>query len=386
MTTPTAPTSFIDQLLQSRQERIDNERQVKTEARKANKDLLTQSLMEALGDFWPIVNQYGVDVWEFDGSNLPIVRIEIPALDDLQLAPMSIGAYGKKFSADYYKPPFFSFGSSFHNLVDALAHARQHYADYKERAKENAIKDAKADLWIHNGDELKAIEAHRLLIEIAPDNKTEWDGLLDNWNAYRERMRKQNEEQRAKALVREENQRKYQQHYTEHIQILVGWLKNKNLILSGNEMLAESIRERFSQPYHEYKLTYGIVAQDEEGDHYVDTNHVYVLDPVPNSDGYWMVNGQPKKFYHLVSIEQFTTKPVDGYLARRVVRGGVTIHFSPLMSEDTIERAVSHLIELPKQPEYTGGILNQYESSTECLRQARGIINTEGESDNDQAS
>lgn len=71
---------------------------------------------------------------------------------------------------------------------------------------------------------------------------------------------------------------------------------------------------------------------------------------------------------------------------RRVVRGGVTIQFSPLMSEDTIERAVSQLIELPKQPEYTGGILDQYESSTECLRQARGIINTEGESDNDQAS
>ena len=377
-------TSIIDTLLEKRQAEINQANDKKIRARKENKSILTASLQEAFGDFWPIIQEHGVADWSFDSSNIPSVEIEIPVLDQHRLAPINIRCRGTKFISNTYNPPFRSFGSSFNNLVEVLAHARERYLDYKERIKEKLITDTKSDLWQTNRDEGKALEAHRLLVEIAPDKKEEWDRLLVDWKSYRERMKIQLEESKTDAENRQADFERTQAAENEYTQAYIEWLRDRDLIIAANEVLAGPIRERFShQVYNEYKLIYGAVALDEEtGDKFLEQLSVYTLQDAPDETDRWIVNGKPRLFYHPISLETNATTPQNGYLTRHIKRGGVEIMFSPTMSDEDIERAVSHLIEIPPAPKYIGDVLSDYQILHECIPSARRLYYDENRQEN----
>ena len=115
----------------------------------------------------------------------------------------------------------------------------------------------------------------------------------------------------------------------------------------------QALKERWeSQPFTVYRVTYGIVAEDEDGSLMADTQSFYTFSPQPDEKGYWStLNGRRIRVAHLVSVEEMQATPrrspweVEMALSRIVISHGEpedlfpheVIRFPPTVSKETLD-------------------------------------------------
>lgn len=370
-------TAF-DEILKAREEKIAAENAEAKSAQQQAADALVKEMKTAFGsDIWEIFSAAATPRYSSSRRDIEIT-MEIPALDEYQLAPIDISWNRYSGSGTYNNYPFSVWGNSCKTLEDALARAREAYPKYKAREKENAIKEQKDILhhWTGTKDEAQAVAAYEKLVEIDPANQGEWKEFLTHWKTLRAEEAFRALENKREVMEREEGARVYQELRQQYIDQLVIWLKDLESVITKNQDLAEVIQEKHNVPYEVGRLVYGVSATDEDtSERVVETRQVYVLG-TSDHDGYWWNGDKFIKYFNLVSHEKTDVIATDDILSRKFSKGGVTLYFHPDLPKEYIEGVTQEIAPLPKRPEAPSE-LNYYDSSENCLQAARNIISKE---------
>lgn len=362
-----ASKSIIDSAIEARAKQEAEAEKERDKKLRDQADQMLEGLKEALGDFWILVTETGAQATAgYSRGEVSYLDLDLSNLSAFELAPISIHWTGRGYFNSY---PFKAGGSQFSKIEEAIAAARKAFPDWKKRYLEQKLKPLYSKLRyysreIETQEEALLIEKQILQIDGSPDNRLRAESAVKEWNRLRIQEAEQKEEN-ARAQAEHERLEK------EYIEALVNWMRETDRIEKENAIQAETM-QRVSdlKTYTAYKITYGVVAFDEEGEKYLETRSVWTLDQYPASDGYYMVNGNPFKPAHLVSTEICEFKPSEGPISKRFSRAGHTIYFAPNVKNEKIRELREHIQELPEKPREPEGYY-----FGEAIREAREIYN-----------
>lgn len=380
-----AQNNIIEDLIQSKAANIKAARDQKEQEKKEIVEKLLESLKTSLGDFWALLEGRGITYrvsWDHTFKD-PDILIDIPALEDHRLAPISIkwdrNSHLGIHSEYYGARPFKVSGSTFPDIGAALLEARTRYPNYVENIRKERIDFYNKELvyqWRGKSEEeLRALAAQ--LIAEFPEKEEEGKKALEN-SLRRMKEERDLEEAREEAeKAREAEAIRKQEILRDYLQKLAEWMKARDEIIASNEKIAEGIQiVENEEEYLEYKLTYALIATDEdELEKYVETREVYTLEDAPDSAGYWPIDGKRIKFFSPVSIEERAVKPSRGMLSKWVEKGGVKIAFAPTVSDNMIGLTMGALDDLPQEPELPEELRSQYQYyMSELYKKARALL------------
>ena len=310
-----------------------------------------RKVFDLVDGLYETLKPYMKEDYDLDQSyGNPIVRLEWEVIsDELQLSPILAKiTLPRNYDGHFlyvdgcrYEPA---------NIQKAIAYSRASYPEWKEK-QNNKFVSARSDkfrFWYQRDREQMQI-AYDELVAKFPDRKAEFDQLRQTW-----------EDEKAQFDIQEEEKRKAQtqtkQAQEEYLEKLVRYYRLYDRVLKANEEKAQPIQDALNQPFEAFKLTYGLVGE-EDGSAYVDTAFEWVTSETPDENGYWTkFNGKPIKYFHKVSIEKFTVKPIDKisglYWNHTFSTYGVTFVMAPHLDDDVNEQIDQFGFEpLPKKPD-----------------------------------
>lgn len=385
--------NLINSMIDRKAAEYQSEREREAEEKRAKAEKLVSAMKERLGEFWTIIEEqaqktgrphYAV-VW--DGSG-PEIRIDLPALDEYRLAPIFIkwNDYSDNSRYSHYRA-FHVGGYSFSDIGEALLYARNNYPEYKKKDREEKIEKFNSKL-LHYGwntateseeEALSILEAHLAEFpdreEDARDTFEEWKKKRANYLALKDKERRDREEEQAKRAL-------FQSIKLAYIQDLAQWLRQRDEIDEENKKLAQRIQDiSDSHTYTVYELTYALIASyEEDGEQYRDleTRSVYTLYALPDSFGFWDIDGKKVKIFHPVSIERMEVKASSGILAKTVSKSGIDFYFDPEIIEEKIPEILADIQDLPETPREPEELkISYYGNMRDYIRQARALLSGE---------
>lgn len=351
---------IISSRLQSRQDKEEAKKQEKYQIAVGYEKLLEEFLGP---DLWSVFKGAGKAEWDDDDRHV-FYYLKVPALDDLQLAPIKFTwtTYTESRSSTY-KIMSIENGGSTNDLAQGLEWARAKYAEYKAIVLKKAIEEQLKLIqnYYTQSNEDKMLLAYARLMGLDPSQQKEWDEKRTWWYSQRDE-KKQREEREARE--KEENRKAKEQRakaFTEYRNVFIEYLKARNGIMTNNKKLAYDIQAAVDIPYQVGKLVYGICATDDEsGERYVDTKWVWILNRLDEKKYQVDVDGTVRSYFNPVSLEWMDRKPTQGPLARSITKHGVTIHYPPYMEQGEIEAKLTGLLPINAKPEKPD-ILSEYD-------------------------
>jgi hypothetical protein len=393
--------NIIDTLLASKAEELEAAKKTREAKKKETIEILFASLKEYLGDFYLFLEEryqktgekYILD-YETGNDGIPTkIFYHLPAMSEEGLAPIDIKWSEKSLREGFYdRGEIFKVGGhSFGDLASALMEARKTYPAYMENLKAEKLKEFRNSIPSYWGgvgiDEAKIDSDLEILLAEFPDLGDEARSHVKNWKIAR---RAHLEKEEANRREREQEQATQALENTIRIGYLTElseWMKETERIQEENRAAAARIQEENDRdPYTVYKLTYAILATyNEDGEQYkeVETRSVYTLYAIPDSFGFWDINGKKTKYFEPVKLEREEVKASSGILAERLELPGtgIEIFFAPGSSEESIDRVHEEISPLPDGPKLPEELSGYY--SGDLRREARSLLN--GEDDRSEA-
>ena len=374
--------SFIDQLLEDQRSKAEAAAQALKETIRSQADVLTQSFREYVGEeYFALVNRPEVKRVIFtnhDGTKVEHLDYDIPAFDDLQLAPMKIEWRNTSGHPGYYGPFKNPTGRDFKTLGEALEDARKRYPEYAKQRLDEQLKPHLHALSWYTRERVETIDEARdhlnQLKQIDPARSENWDAAYQEWaKNYSDKVAQEKErleEEARRAQEREEKKRTMD----EFITALSDWEKETAVTQEFNQAHARAIQAEQDTPITVNLVTFVVgSALSEDGELYVETDKVYAR---AGADGFWILKtGAQIKYPNITSIELIQTKPSEGFYARKVKRHGVEIFFSPWIPDGLIDSSLSVLVPLPDHPKTPRGL--DYADLRRCEALADGLARGE---------
>lgn len=362
--------SPISKLIAASLER-EQQTQAEAEARAQQKiEDARQAIISACGAFWSSFAPYAT--FRTDQRYYTMVA-DIDG-EALGLAPFFIGVSTQSVSAKAVRPDGIYCDQIGQHWIfaDFLRERAAALPIIKAQQKAAAIKALVEVLQpsYHRHDpasETDAIAAFDELNRIDPQNGAANEQAFDDWRKQRTAFDKK----QARAAWLAEAQRVAALDYEP---IFAAYVEEFEAVLKRNLERIARCQEELDQPFQVWKLTYGVVADDEEGGPEVETREVYALHPEPVDGHYWEVyKGQTfggctlrRRFYNPVSLDDFIwTRPTQKLVARYVsvstCNKGMGIYVHPGLADEIVLRRLA-LEPDPLEP-VRPAILDDYETA-----------------------
>ena len=299
----------IDKLIKEAELAAERQRQAWKDTRETQVKVAKATIIQAMGENWttfePYISSEGVSLSDSYKPDATVdgVWYEVGA-DAESLAPFRIiwerHGYGENVRFSTSDRSF-----KMEELPDLLLNRRQEFKQSKAEAREQDIKGIRKllDGYIYERATLedKAQKAFQRLLELAPERKDDWLGLLRGWEQWLgERIAEAAERERLESLASE-----YQAFY-------------RFYLLSHAEAArvnAARLREKQKQldvEYTVWELEYAVIT-DEGGERIVETCTAIALAETVAESGYWLIweEGRVRNalYYHLVSKKPRLVKP-----------------------------------------------------------------------------
>jgi len=358
MVVQTAPSTLqnLEALIAASLQAVEAKRQQEEAERKARRQALlneAKNMMRRwLGDLAFLMEQGTFQAyWEssWGGEVLKRLKMRVDFPEDVKLAPIEI--VWNNYPIDgHHILAYVGADANLARVTDAqllLAQARQQWEAWKqyqrqkaERERQEAIRQwdvrlkEAARFWSQPRSRQTLKEARQQVeqvwSQVPPDFKPE---LEETYHRVLEHLREA-EDFIAKKEAEEAQKRAY-------IQTLARWYREK--VLPTRDALQRLKEEIESRDLTVYRVEYGVVAEDEDGDQFVDTRSFYTWQATPDAAGYFVtVDGRRLRPEHVVMVEEIRTRvgecprEVRVALPRLDWRGGwgalyesVRIHFHP---------------------------------------------------------
>lgn len=373
--------NIVDKFVEARDARLREEEEKKKAAIQKAANELLESLRAHLGDFCLILEEKKIPIKvKTDRSDNVSLEISIPALDDYRLAPIAIN-WNSRTRGGYGYHVFTIWGrTSVSTIAEALGIARDYYDEYSKASRANKVEVFEHDLnWHYRGrdkTEEQVRSLHSSFIAEFPELTEAADLCLDRWLENRRDYLRRKEEEDQAQKDREEKEASDRETRKKYIGDLVAWLKEYDRVQEKNNSIAGEIQGWADKvEYWAYKLTYAVVSEvieDGESEKYIETREVWTLQSENDSAGYWIINGEPVKYFYPVSLKPSRVRASSGILAKKFERGGVSIFFAPYTSDGIIESATAGIEDLPKRPERPS-IISEY-SVSDYVATARRLL------------
>jgi hypothetical protein len=254
------------------------------------------------------------------------VKLSIPvAAEVLRMRPFKISVVVKVLGGDMFESTVTLYGYNSvrmgpENMGRFFAHQAEAFEDWVT----DQVREWRGVIRAGNDDEEGVQWAFGRLMAVCPDRANEWDALL----VEREGIRASWEERRRNQVEREALEAEAEALWRSTIR---AYWEAKRAVDAENGVKLAALEAEFNRGYDCWKLTYGVVAEDEEGgDRFADRSVVYVASETPDEDGYWRVWKRGEivrvRFFCPVSLEPCTLYPGDHIfdVFRRV--NGVWVH------------------------------------------------------------
>jgi len=318
-----------------------------------------QAIAQALGDLWQReLNPYADEGHYTTDRNGALQRfwyqVRPPGLAPFVVMTDRTTQVFLAPSPDDY--PYFRTGVRSHlDVAHFLLQQRQAWekAQAEARKKQLGRLCHTLDYFSREATPEEADRALEQLIELALEGESEWREKREQWQA---RYEAEMERQRRRAEY-EQRLERYKAAYTDY------WRQRQEVVRRNREVLA-ALQAELDRPFRVYRLTYGLVAEDQDGRH-VETGSEWVLDEGPDEQDYWRVvnyySGAIRRvrFYHPISLEETTVRPTDRMCSShlRVPEAEDELRFPPTMDRGQVElRLQEQLTPLPESPSVPPGL------------------------------
>ncbi len=399
MTTATTDNPLLS-LLEQAQQTLQREQREKAARFEAGKRAIQEYLETSLPDLWPTLGPHAEvsyketrgnaieAIWAFrlpDEMRLAVMRLFIRAIPQQEQDGMTWRADGYWS----YKNGSRRFPLSATDKAVLDARIRWERADLDRRLNE-ARSIIEPLRYYHQApdDEAKALALVEQAETLCPENADEWQNAIARWREIQTDRQKQARQERKRALTRtladvaaaedegwleshialcirefpddREQWEAYLRQGREVIaarriyrQALQTCARQRLDVLAANRAKAADLLAKLAVPVEAYELTYGICAEDEEGERYVETRSVIVLDADPDEAGYWQVarrygsgSAEPVRYLHPVSVA-----PVSAPVREMEVSElGKSIEYPATRSSEEIRQALDALELTPLPP------------------------------------
>ncbi len=255
--------------------------------------------------------------WEYSWGEevLKRLKMRVDFPEDLQLAPVKIVWNSYPIDGHHVLAYVGSVDANIARVTEArylLAHARQHWEAWKqyqhqkteyERQKaiqkwEHQLKDA-GSFWSQPQNRQALEDARQKVAQVWSQVPSEFKPELEK--TYRRVLEHLREAEAFLARVEAEEAKK-----RAYIQALARWYREK--VLPTRDALRRLKEEVESRDLTVYRVEYGVVAEDEDGDRFVDTRSFYTWQAAPDAAGYFVtVDGRRLRPEHVVLVEEIRT-------------------------------------------------------------------------------
>lgn len=391
-------SSIIAKLIDESEEARRLQREAKEAEIAKALESLKASMKEYLGDFWTFLEerykrtgeQYQY-TWESNNDDMPSkIFYNLPAMPEEELAPILIRWGIHALHANYYdnSQKFQVRGNYYAELKDALKAAREAYPKYIETIREAKAQEIKKTFNNHLTDleftEAIALETLAPYLAEFPDRKEYIDSFFEAWKERRALYFERQDQQRREREEREASQALRNTLRLGYVIKLAEWMKEHDAIVKNNLTLAALIQEEADlRSYTVYKLTYALIASyEEDGETYreINTRSVWTLYAIPDSFGFWNIDGKKIEIYNPVTLEMSQVKPSSGILAKTVAPGGIDLYFHPDTTDEAIERIIAGIEPLPEEPEIPSELAEWDPYRGNYRKEARELLSGEPES------
>ncbi len=401
MTTTISPKNNpLTALLEQAQQALRQERQVEAARFEAGRQAIRKAAAAALGDLWEAVAPHASADFNKRRSG-PVRNLEalytfrLP--DEMCLATMyltvraRLDSQSEQWSVSdiYWSYANGSRRRPVEQTARALLDARREWEEADFRQREKQAKSIVSPLELYHSAPKEESEALALVEQataICPERADEWQRSLDRWREIRADQTKQERTARKRSLiatlygdiVAAEDEDWLQSHiamcrrefpednnWDKHeagarAQILARRAyrqasttvaQQRMAALADNRRKAAAWLEELSVPVPAHELTYGVCAEDEDGERYASTRSVIVLNEHPDGDGYWDVvrHGviERVRYLHPVSVTP-ATAPVKHF--GFVPELGQTVDYPCTRRREEIRQAIAALELSPLPP------------------------------------
>lgn len=294
-----------------------------------------------------------------DGDQVNVwVRVAYDWRSELQIAFSGLGyGFGKiyPYRDDPTQAPVF-IGAA---LAKAQESLRAGIASTVAKAEE-VLRDTSSG-WPRNIYQ----EALATLSKYRPEGQAEWEALtaghlaareaaeaqraedLRRWQETRDRETREQERRREKARAWLEDWR--------------AWEPSFNAAIEANKAHTDSMQAEADVPASVLRITYGVVAVDEEDERYLETRTAYAKAHglwVPDPDIGWFdvykrgsMETTPTRYAHLVKVERVDTRPTEGNVYAILHEDFTRLTVGPATPQEVIDRWRAGLLPLPNSSE-----------------------------------
>lgn len=400
MTTATTDNPLLT-LLEQAQQTLQREQREKAARFEAGKQAIQEYLETSLPDLWPMLAPHAVVSYQETRGDAVEATWAFRLPDEMRLAVMYLFVRavprqeqdGMTWRVDgywSYKNGSHRFPLSATDKAVLDARTRWEHADLDRRLEEARKLIEPLRLWQQAPeDETAALALVERANALCPENADEWQRDLARWREIQADRQRQVRQERQRALTRtladiaaaeddgwlenhialcirefpedREKWNGYLQQGREIIaarrtyrQALEACAQQRIAVLAANRAKAADLLAELAAPVEACELTYGVCAEDEEGERYVETRSVIVLDADPDEAGYWQAvrrygSAEPVRYLHPVSVA-----PVPAPVREMdVPELGQSIQYPATRSSDDVRQAIEalELTPLPPLPE-----------------------------------
>ncbi len=395
---PTQTNELLVTLLEQAQRARQQEAAAQAARMEAGKQAIQDAIAEVLGpDLWDTLAPYASVQYRARRGGVE-ARYAFRLPDDLRLAEMHLMAQAH-LESDVWKigRMYWAYENGAHRYPlektdQALLDARQRWeaADYEWRKSRAQKEISRLRRYDHPKTEAEALALVALATDICPENAEEWQEDLQAWRELHARDLAQERDARKKEILGQVRQatRDEDEKRLEHLiatgreafpedsqwdaclaqgreviaarrayrQALETWAQRYTATLRRNRAKAADLLVELAAPVPAWELTYGLCAEDEEGERWVDTRTVTVLNEHPDENGYWRVvrwGVRKVRYLHPVSVTPQTIHPVRETFVPELDRD---IEYPPTLTAEAVRERIDtlgleHLPDLPSVPE-----------------------------------
>lgn len=347
---------IIDQLLNTKLEAEKAEHEAAVAAKREevarNKEMLLDKFREWAGPAWPELAPHVGSITWVNSEDIPTGEVSLHLkAQALQLRPAKISyriRSGREWTAC-----FDDYGSTQHhfdNFVDFLKVARELFPHWKQQRVE-VLSRTYRNSDDYSKEQVVIAELHFL----DPETETRLRAEKEENERRREKWQREREEEQQ---AREAAKGRYRAAYA------VYWEKFQ-ATKADNESYMEALQRSLNGTFEVVTLTYGIVANDDDGEQYVGTETIDTLGQ--DEQGYWLCIGHRggitrRKYTHVVATEATKTVEVGDNALCRYLHAGYTdkhgghwaIYMRPDEDVDIIRQMINRNLVAVEMPDKSG--------------------------------
>ncbi len=398
-TTTTTPNNPLTTLLEQAQQALQQERQAEAARIEAGKQAIRVTVEATLAAYWSTIAPHAsVKFKRLGGRNLSLEAIYTFRLpDDMRLAPMHLTARARfDYVDEQWQVPdiFWSYanGARRHPIdqtAKALLDARREWEETDFRQREKQAKSIVSPLELYHSAPKEEAEALALVEQataICPERADDWQWSFGRWREIRADQMKKEREERKRSLISTfydiiaaEDEDRLKSHITvchrefpedndawdkyeagaraqiltrrTYRQALTTCAEQRMAVRAENRRKAAAWLKDLSTPVPAYELTYGVCAEDEDGERYASTRSVIVFNEQPDENGFWEVarygSVERVRYLHPVSVAP-AAAPVKSLGV--VPELGQTVDYPYTRHRDEIMEAIAALKLSPLPP------------------------------------